>query len=85
MALDTRDKRLSAINIGCPWRGNLPTPDGSISAADRLIVAFLYSGIAAAAPPEPPEPPGFITARTGGGVRMSGRVGGGTRIKATIR
>ena len=43
---DTAAKRLSGINIGCPWRGLLPIPDGDISSAgDRQTIAFLYSGI----------------------------------------
>lgn len=47
MAIDTRDKRSSAINIGSPWRGMLPLPDGAINQGDRQHVAFLYRGIAA--------------------------------------
>lgn len=47
MALDTRDKRASAINVASPWRGLLPVPDGSLNQADRQHVAFLYRGIAA--------------------------------------
>lgn len=45
MALDTRDKRASAI-LG----RTLPGPDGTIDAADRLHVAGLYRGIAADEP-----------------------------------
>lgn len=50
MALDTRDKRDSAIHIGLPWRARFPVPDGSINAGDRLHFARLYRGIAAATP-----------------------------------
>ena len=48
MAIDTRNKRSSAIFIGSPWRGMLPLPDGTIGQADRQHAAFLYSGILAA-------------------------------------
>jgi hypothetical protein len=51
MAIDTRNKRHSAINVGLPYRGVLPNPDAAITAPDRLTVAFLYNGIAADAPP----------------------------------
>ncbi len=49
MAADTALKRYSAMNIGCPWRGILPIPDATTSAADRAVVVFLYSGIAGGA------------------------------------
>lgn len=45
MAIDTALKRFSAINAGNPWRGILPIPDGTVSAADRQIVVLLYGGI----------------------------------------
>lgn len=48
MAIDTRDKRASAIGIGLPFRV-LPLPDASVSAEDRLHLAHLYRGIASAA------------------------------------
>lgn len=46
MAIDTADKRNSAIHVLSPWRGMLPLPDGTIGDADRQHVALLYSGIA---------------------------------------
>jgi hypothetical protein len=46
MAVDTRNKRASAINLMLPWRGQLPAPDGTIDELDRAHVAFLYAGIA---------------------------------------
>ena len=46
MAVDTRDKRSSAINLSNPWRGMLPTP-GTITQPDRQHVPYMYSGIAA--------------------------------------
>lgn len=50
MAIDTRDKRASAIMPGIPWRGLLPVADSGVNAGDRQQVAFLYRGIAADAP-----------------------------------
>ncbi len=49
MAIDTREKRSSAVHVMLPWRGMLPLPDGTISDADRQHVALLYSGIAVSA------------------------------------
>jgi hypothetical protein len=46
MAIDTRDKRDSAIHVGLPWRMRFPVPDGSLPGADRQHAAFLYRGIA---------------------------------------
>jgi hypothetical protein len=54
MALDTRNKRGSALNVGSPWRGILPEPDGAISLGDRQTVVFLYAGIEAGAGSESP-------------------------------
>lgn len=53
--MDTATKRYSAINVGSPWRGVLPLPDGSIDAGDRQIVPFLYNGILAGEAEEQPE------------------------------
>lgn len=50
MAIDTRDKRASAIGGSLPWRSVYPLADGTIGQADRQIVSFLYSGILADAP-----------------------------------
>ena len=47
--LDTRLKRLSGIQPSIPWRGYLPTPDGTVDQADRQVIPFLYSGISAGA------------------------------------
>lgn len=43
--------RLSSINPGCPWRGILPIPDGTVEAADRQVVPYLYAGILAGGAP----------------------------------
>ena len=45
MAIDTKTKRLSIMNLGCPWRGLLPEPDGTIDQADRQQFLYLYGGI----------------------------------------
>lgn len=45
MALDTRERRSSAINVASPWRGLLPLPDNSVGQPDRPHVAFHYEGI----------------------------------------
>lgn len=47
MPLDSRNKRASAVHVSLPWRGLLPLPDGTITAADRQQIAWHYSGIAA--------------------------------------
>jgi hypothetical protein len=49
MAIDTANKRSSAMNIGCPWRARLPFPDSTINAADRAHIDYLYAGLSAAA------------------------------------
>jgi hypothetical protein len=46
MAVDSAQKRASALNIMCPWRSILPLPD-TIDQADRQQVTFMYSGILA--------------------------------------
>jgi len=45
MALDTTLKRRSAL------RQTLPSPDGTISAADRLQILWHYAGLGTVAPP----------------------------------
>lgn len=50
MAIDTRDKRASAIGVALPWRSLLPAPDGVLDQGDRQQVALHYRGIAAANP-----------------------------------
>lgn len=49
MAVDSRDKRASALN-GMPWDPPRFVPDSSISQGDRQDVANVYRGILAAAP-----------------------------------
>lgn len=48
MTIDTAEKRLSAVNITCPWRGLGAFPDGVVlDNRDRFGVAYLYSGFTA--------------------------------------
>lgn len=44
MAADTARKRYSAMHMGCPWRGILPLPDGTVAQGDRQTVLLLYAG-----------------------------------------
>lgn len=53
MAVDTIDKRSSAIHLTLPWRNQLPTPSGSINGSQRAQVALMYSGFWSATPPAP--------------------------------
>jgi len=46
MAIDTKLKRFSMINLGMPTRGIVPPPDGTVDLEDRQVHMGLYSGIA---------------------------------------
>ena len=48
MAVDTRQKRFSMINMGSISTDLLPQADGTIDADDRRMFLDLYSGLAAA-------------------------------------
>ncbi len=50
MAVDTKQKRASAIGVRWAWLPILPDADGSVSQADRQDVAFTYTGILSASP-----------------------------------
>lgn len=50
MPIDNRNERASATNLGSPWRGILPLPDGSVNGSDRRMTAFHFSGNAVDAP-----------------------------------
>lgn len=50
MAVDTRDKRASALVWSEPSGRVLPNPSGTIGAPARLQAAYAYAGIAADAP-----------------------------------
>lgn len=49
MAVDTREKRFSVMNMGLPIPFNLFEADGSVDSDDRAHLLDLYSGIAAIA------------------------------------
>lgn len=49
MAVDTVAKRYSLIGFGSPTPRLLPIPDGTIAAADRAMLLYLYHGIALSA------------------------------------
>lgn len=49
MAIDTRDKRASALGIVLSVALTLPAADGALDQGDRQQVAFNYRGILAAA------------------------------------
>lgn len=59
--LDTRGKRMSMMNLACPWRAVLPLGDGSFNQADRQIGLFLYAGILSGPPDDTPAPPATKT------------------------
>ena len=50
MALDTADKRASALNVGLGLGRAFWSPDNSMSQADRQHAALSYRGILAGAP-----------------------------------
>lgn len=45
MAIDTATKRYSMIGFGAPTPRMLPIPDGTIAAADRAMLLYLYHGL----------------------------------------
>jgi len=47
MAIDSPAKRYSAMNVMCPWRTVGVLPTGTVTAAQRLGLRWLYTGIAA--------------------------------------
>lgn len=51
MALDSLQKRMSAIHAGSPWRGSpVDAAETGLTVGNRMAAAGLYSGI------EPPVP-----------------------------
>lgn len=51
MAINTRDKRMSMIGLAKPYLRLFQNPTGTIGAAARAMLEFLYSGIGASPPP----------------------------------
>ena len=49
MAADTAQKRYSAYDLACPWRGVRVIPSGTVDAGERVAMINLYSGITGAA------------------------------------
>lgn len=50
MALDNRNRRVSIINVGLPFRGMLPLPDGTLAAEERYLLAGYYAGLISSPP-----------------------------------
>lgn len=44
MAIDSRNRRASAVNVGLFWRGMLSTPAGTVGKVARIMDAALYAG-----------------------------------------
>ena len=44
MAIDSRNKRSSAIRVGRPWLTVMPLADGTVGTTDRFHLAFAYAG-----------------------------------------
>jgi hypothetical protein len=49
MAIDSTQKRFSIMDFDIPTQPGMSPPSGSIDAATRLALLWLYSGIAASA------------------------------------
>lgn len=48
MAVDSRQKRMSAMNLMCPWRGPMvDATESGTTQGNRQAAAYLYSGILA--------------------------------------
>ena len=56
MAIDTRDKRASALNVAIPWRALLPVPDAEIGSGDRAQAGLHYRGLSGDGAPQSPPP-----------------------------
>ncbi len=48
MAIDSETKRRAAISAGIPFIVLMPVSDGTISAADRQMMADVYPGVTVA-------------------------------------
>jgi hypothetical protein len=46
MAMDTAQKRMSAMHVSSPWRGAMvDAPEAGFSVGNRQAAAYMYSGI----------------------------------------
>lgn len=81
MAVDTAQKRMSALHVGCPWRGPLvDATESGTTQGNRQAAAYLYSGIAAGGAPTPPTPLGpAVTVPSMSRIRREGRLRAGPR------
>ena len=72
MAIDSMQKRMSAMHHASPWRGPMvDATETGFSAGNRQAAAFMYSGIASgAAPPAPSTGPKFEGLRRNVGMMM---------------
>lgn len=65
MALDSAQKRMSAMNLACPWRGPMvDAAESGTTQGNRQAAAFMYSGIAAASPSVTVATPGGVFLRS---------------------
>jgi len=58
MAIDTQQKRMSALSHGRPWMRGRVYPSGTIDAAERAAIGMAYSGNAIWAGGAPSTPGG---------------------------
>lgn len=77
MAIDTRNKRSSAVHVSIPFRCLYPAGDGSIDQGDRQHVALMYSGILASIAQADPQVDAGVYVRTSDVSASYGRFGGG--------
>ena len=46
MAMNTRQKRMSAINVGSPWRGTMvDEAETGFNVGNRAAAAYFYAGL----------------------------------------
>ena len=84
MAIDSRQKRMSAILIVCPWRGPLvDASESSFTQGNRQAAALFYSGILAAAAAGL-SPGDEVQVITTGGFQISITIATGTPIRVVI-
>ena len=45
MAIDSRDKRASAVHVSSPWRTTFPVADNTIGESDRIHALGYYGAV----------------------------------------